>query len=415
MKSREMSHRKSNFELLRILAMLGIIMYHLVMHHTDYNRFALVHPENGSNFYHLDIIQIIYTFGQIGNTLFILITGYFLIKKSTINVVKPGAKLLNRSYLLAVVLLCLAYLFGRFHMPISTNINMHMALNGWWFIGYYIFIIVFAKFFLNDYLNSLDKKSYLNFIIILVILLSFMEFFNVLVNLKIQNFVIGISVYAIGGFIRLYNPLKNIRVLTLIFFIMVFMLIQVIQYKLNLNINIRQFYQNGNSVFVNSPFNNVLWSPSVLFLICSVLIFELFSRMKIGSISIINKLSAATFTVYLFHESTFFRGLHLKGNPLPNRLGLLKTVSTKVIADDPMQELIIPLDNPESWIPLKDFLNISQVFQDRGVKLGILYIVVLTLGIFIMGLLFEGVLLFINLLFKKIFYKDLKKLSKNLN
>lgn len=90
MKTKGVTQRESNFELLRIVAMLGIIMYHLVLHYIDYSRFALVNLDKGSNYYHLETIQIIYTFGQIGNTLFILITGYFLIKKSTVNVVKPG-------------------------------------------------------------------------------------------------------------------------------------------------------------------------------------------------------------------------------------------------------------------------------------------------------------------------------------
>ncbi|MGG5343658.1 acyltransferase family protein [Enterococcus sp. AZ192] len=414
MKTKGVTQRESNFELLRIVAMLGIIMYHLVLHYIDYSRFALVNLDKGSNYYHLETIQIIYTFGQIGNTLFILITGYFLIKKSTVNVVKPGGKLLNRSYLLSIVLLCVAYLLGRFHMPVSTSANMHMPLNGWWFIGYYIFIIVFAKFFLNEYLNKLDKQGYLNFIVIMLVLLSFSEIFNILTNLKIQNFAIGISVYAIGGFIRLYNPLKNVKTLTLLLFIIIFMLIQVIQYKLNLNVNIRQFYQNGNSMYVNSPFNNVLRSPSILFLICSVSIFELFRRIKIGNIRVINTLSAATFTVYLFHESHFFKSLQFKGNPLPNRLRLLRTVSTKVIAEDPTKEIIVPLDDPESWQSLKDFLNISQVFQERGVKIGLMYMILLTITIFIVGVFFEFLLQMINRGFRLIFSKDLNALKRSL-
>lgn len=299
-------------------------------------------------------------------------------------------------------------------MPVSTSANMHMPLNGWWFIGYYIFIIVFAKFFLNEYLNKLDKQGYLNFIVIMLVLLSFSEIFNILTNLKIQNFAIGISVYAIGGFIRLYNPLKNVKTLTLLLFIIIFMLIQVIQYKLNLNVNIRQFYQNGNSMYVNSPFNNVLRSPSILFLICSVSIFELFRRIKIGNIRVINTLSAATFTVYLFHESHFFKSLQFKGNPLPNRLRLLRTVSTKVIAEDPTKEIIVPLDDPESWQSLKDFLNISQVFQERGVKIGLMYMILLTITIFIVGVFFEFLLQMINRGFRLIFSKDLNALKRSL-
>lgn len=157
--------------------MLGIIMYHIVRYHIDYNRFALVSPDTGSNFYHLEVIQLFYTFGQLGNTLFILITGYFLITKKEINVIKAGSNLLLRAYLVAIVLLVASYLFVKFQLPISTTSNMHMLLKGWWFIGYYVFIIIFANYFLNNFLSRLDKKKYLTFIMVLLLLVSFAELF----------------------------------------------------------------------------------------------------------------------------------------------------------------------------------------------------------------------------------------------
>ncbi|OJG67391.1 hypothetical protein RV09_GL002607 [Enterococcus moraviensis] len=406
--------RESNFELLRIVAMVGIIAYHLVLHHMDYNRFALVNPEDGSNFYHLETIQIIYTFGQIGNTLFILITGYFLISKKNINVVKPGIKLLNRSYFLAIILLGLSFVFDRFDMPVSSNSNIHMALNGWWFIGYYIFIIVFAKYVLNDFLAGLTKRNYLNFLLVVTLLLSFTEFFNILTNLKVQNFAIGILVYSIGGFIRLYDPLKDVKATTLIICLLAFFFIQVIQYKVNLNISMRDFYKDPSMQFARSPFTNVLRSPSILFTLCSVSIFELVSRLKLGNNRLINAISATTFTVYLLHESSFFRGIQFKGIPLPNRLGILKDVSTKVLSDNPGKGSVVPIDNAESWINLKDYLNISQVFEDRGVKLGLFYMLILIVVIFALGILCEIFIKFINKVIKSLFYNDFIGMKRRL-
>jgi hypothetical protein len=415
MKEKRAKYRKSNFELLRILAMLGIIVYHLVLHHLDYNRFALIDETLGSNFYHLEIIQLFYTLGQIGNTLFILITGYFLIeRKEHINVVKSGTKLLNRSYFLAIILLGISYLLARLRLPFSSNSDIHMALNGWWFVGYYLFIIIFAKYVLNRFLNGLDKKAYLNFILSLTILLSFMEVFNVLTNLKIQNFVIGILIYSIGGFLRLYSPFKKVKLRIFLLFILGFTLIQVVQYKVNLQTNLRQFYNAPEGLFVSSPFTNILWSPSILFTMCSVCIFEVFNRIKIGSIRWINTLSAATFTVYLFHESSFFRKLHFQGLPLPNRLGVLKTVSTKILAEGPDKGTAVPLNNPEMWIDLKDFLNISQVLHERGLKTGVLYIILLTVGIFFLGIVCEFVIQLLNKIFKSIFVSDFMKIKRNL-
>lgn len=410
-----MSHpsngRKSNFELLRIFSMLGIIMYHIVRYHIDYNRFALVSPSTGSNFYHLEFIQLFYTFGQLGNTLFILITGYFLITKKEINVIKAGSNLLLRAYLVAIVLLVASYLFVKFQLPISTTSNMHMLLKGWWFIGYYVFIIIFANYFLNNFLSRLDKKKYLTFIMVLLLLVSFTELFNVSSNLRIQNLIIGILVYAIGGFIRLYNPLKDIKWLTLCLFLALFVLIQVFQYKVNLNTNMQLFYlDQPASGMASSPFNDVLWSPSLIFLTASLVIFELFQRLNIGSQPVINKISATTFTVYLLHESVFFRQAYFKSLPLPNRIGLLKEVSTKVTKQD-----ISVLNTPDSWLSLRDFLNISQVFQERGTMIGIAYMSFLTLIIFILGILMELLLQLIYKLFNLLFSKEIKKITQRLS
>lgn len=418
MKENRIQQRDSNFELLRIVAMVGIILYHLVRHHTDYNRFALINLETGASFQHLGIIQIFYTLGQLGNTLFILITGYFLIEKTEINVLRPGLKLLNRSYLLALILLAVAFLFDYFQLPYASNSDLHMALKGWWFVGYYLFIIVFAKFFLNKFLQGLDKQRYLQLILCGVILLSFMEVFDVFENLKLQNFAIGIVIYAIGGFIRRYNPFEKIRLLTLLLLIAAFVGIQLIQYQTKLDTNLQQFYLDyaldDTLLFVKSPFTNILWSPSILFLICSVTLFELFRRIKLGHNPFINGLSATTFSVYLFHESSFFKGLYFKGLPLPNRLDLLKETSTKILTEDPLNGTAVLLEDPQQWLNLKDFLNISQVFQERGNLVGVLYLLALTGAIFILGILCELVILAINKLFKTLFAKDYQGLKTGL-
>lgn len=54
---------------------------------------------------------------------------------------------------------------------------MHMFLKGWWFIGYYVFIIIYADFSLNNLLSLLDKKKHLTFIVVLLLLVSFAELF----------------------------------------------------------------------------------------------------------------------------------------------------------------------------------------------------------------------------------------------
>lgn len=405
--------RQSNFELLRIIAMMGIILYHLVLHHINYDRFALITTERGPNFWHLDIIQIFYTFGQIANTIFILITGYFLIDKKDINVIKPAGKLLNRTYMTVFILLGLAYLFNRFQYPIKTNMDIDMSLNGWWFIGYYIFVIVFAKYILNPFLQRLRKKDFFGFVVIFIILLGFMEIFDILDNLNMENLAIGISVYSVGAYLRLYEPLSKVRTWTLLLFLTSFFALEVIEYKVNTQ-RITQVFFNQESIdtFVNEPFTNTLWSSSVLFLLCSIVVFELFRRLPIGSIRWVNWLSKSVFTVYLFHESNFFRNLLVRGETLPTRLGILNKPATIIVNSGEEKGLEVVLKDPETWLELPDFLNISQVFQDRGAVVGTGYMLLLMVVIFLMGVLLDLVIRMLNGLLKKLFATDIRNLRQ---
>lgn len=230
-----------------------------------------------------------------------------------------------------------------------------------------------------------------------------------------DNLAIGIVVYSVGAFIGLYQPLKKVRVRSLFLFLVVFFLIQVIQYKVNLQMVTQDFVnKKAINVFYPDPFTNTLWPPSILFLMCSVTIFELFRRFKIGSIPLINRISASVFTVYLFHESDFFREMLVKGMTLPNRLGILKNPGNIIIKGGSEKGTALPLTDPETWLELPDFLNISQVFQERGVKLAVLYMFLLTLSIFVIGLLLDWVIQLLNWGFAKLFKKDLTGLQHQL-
>lgn len=66
----EKKERKSNFEILRILAMVLIISYHFVFH-SNYNYGAI----NAHDF----ILRTFWLFGEIGVNLFMLISGYFMV------------------------------------------------------------------------------------------------------------------------------------------------------------------------------------------------------------------------------------------------------------------------------------------------------------------------------------------------
>lgn len=88
--------RSSNFELLRILAMFLIINFHLTL-------YGVIHPiTQGSTEYFnhpavylkLFILYTVRPWGKIGVALFVIISGYFMVKKgSSVNLFSTAKKL----------------------------------------------------------------------------------------------------------------------------------------------------------------------------------------------------------------------------------------------------------------------------------------------------------------------------------
>ena len=65
--------RLSNFELLRVISMLGIVIFHM-FYHGNYN----VEIDSINNAF----IRYIQVLGEVGVNVFVLITGYFLSSKT---------------------------------------------------------------------------------------------------------------------------------------------------------------------------------------------------------------------------------------------------------------------------------------------------------------------------------------------
>ena len=69
--------RQSNIEILRIVAMLGIVAYHFVVH----SGLNLSGVELGINIYWLKFIRV---FGKVGIDVLVLISGFFLVQTDRI-------------------------------------------------------------------------------------------------------------------------------------------------------------------------------------------------------------------------------------------------------------------------------------------------------------------------------------------
>lgn len=310
----KMNKRNSNMELLRVLAMLMIVAHHIYCHCinvqlTDIRADGLFYSPMVSE--RLAVLALISPMGQIGNAVFILISGYFMAHKgSDIDLARTAKKLLFQLGFAAVVISIASiatYNNVTGHAVTLVDFNSFNSMS--WFVGYYFLIILFAKLFLNRFLDKLDRKGYAAFLIVLFALISFFWSRSVMANLAmgIEIIFTGVFLYSLGGFIRKYNPFEKIRVWVLVAIIVVINAVIYGNYYVAAVNNIQEFYAQGEEIFIHTIplYSDYQFVPIAL----GIVLFELFRRMKLPNSRVINYLGAATFMVYLTHDNEFVYSL----------------------------------------------------------------------------------------------------------
>lgn len=316
------STRQSNFELLRIVAMLMIIMFHIWQHGPlaqMTNSDSIARMDNGyfsyPHFYkRLLIFDAIRPLGMIGNGLFMMISGYFMIRKSHIDLLKVSKKLLLQLGFATIFLVVVSALYAHFG-PDTEGLSLvtFMAFNdSWWFIGYYFIIIVIAALFLNRFLIGLNRKKYLTFLLVLFALVQLGWIRGIAESLAVNlgTVMIGLFLYALGGYIHIYNPLRNVRTYVLFAVIAVTYLIVFISGYNNTVTQIGNYWLGGGEgSYIQNFFGwNNYEIDVMIFVPC---LFELFRRMRVFYSKVINFLGSSTLMIYLIHENEFFRNFYI--------------------------------------------------------------------------------------------------------
>ena len=315
--------RSSNFELLRIAAMLMIVMFHIFLHWpkaqlTDMNSIDFFGNGlfNRPEFYpQLWLIHAAMPLGPVGNGLFMMLSGYFLAPRERIDLARVSQKILMQLFFATVLLVIASAVFDSLY---NQDTGIYLALivsgefnNGWWFIGYYFVVIVIAALFLNKFLAGLEEKQYFTFLITLLAFVQFSWSGRLLDGLasELRTAGIGVFFYALGGFLHKYQPFKEIKTRSLLFVIALVNLFHLLSSYNVTRGNIESFIRNGgNGDFVQ--FIGELGNFDILVVILVVCLFEIFRRIRIPHSRIINFLGSSTFMIYLIHENAFFWSLY---------------------------------------------------------------------------------------------------------
>ena len=316
----EIKQRRSNLELLRIVAMLMIIAFHIYWHCVSGQ---LTDPDSmeqmGNGLFSVPLfykklllLTVFSSFGRAANVVFMTLTGYFMVAKGReIRLIPIAKKLLLEQGYAAVLLLITSLLVFR-RNPDScttlTEINLFNSMS--WYVGYYFLVMLLARLFLNRYLEKLERKQYRLFLFALLCMTQF-KWIIKLLNGVTGNLVIlvtGVFLYSLGGYIRRYRPFARVRTWAIFGVIAGIYALLFLSTYAGVQDRIQDYYREASTDPFIQYIPNV-GDNSIVAILLGLSLFELFRRIKMPCCRGINYLGGATFMIYLFHDNSFFYSL----------------------------------------------------------------------------------------------------------
>lgn len=297
--------RNSNYELMRIISMFLIVLYHTILHGGTIN--LAINPYCKEILHLLELITIVHV------NSFILVSGYF-----------QSEGKFKLSKLFELMLLCFFYkfviivLFQHFDIIslskgqiVKELFPIEIVQN--WYFKYYILLYLLSPF-INIGLKQLSKKNYIKLLGVMFFIFSIIPICTNGYGLENNGYTLYqfIYLYIVGAYLRKYPLDKEVifsklskwnwrLILLAIMFCMV--LFNFILYKcsfkfIGINSVIDElclYYRNYNMLYSNP-----------LIVIQSLAYFIFFGTFNFTS-NIINHISKITFGIYLIHDNNYVR------------------------------------------------------------------------------------------------------------
>ena len=284
--------RDSNFELLRMVSMLFIILHHL-MYHGGYR------PSQIFNFNSF-ILTLLESGGKLGVVLFVMITGYYKIKSKDSKFIKLiELELQVLFYSIGIFIVFMLFSNRGFTLKEIPKIFLPNISKVYWFFSSYFILFLFIPF-LNRLVDNISKREYIKLLVIgfiFLILIPSVVIYNRYINEGIYLFYY----YLLGGYIRLYADDIKSNICYLLGFIIFYLFIVIITMFMG-----KLSYSNNDLLSYVDVYSKL---GSVLILGASICLFIFFKGLKLGCNKIINVIASTTFGVYLFHEHIFMKEL----------------------------------------------------------------------------------------------------------
>lgn len=284
--------RNSNIELLRIISILMVVISHYSVHNCIENSLLPL----GINRFLLEIFSL----GNIGVILFVMITGYFMIEnKNEGRVIKLLVLYMQvLFYSLGVYLIFTLFGYEVFSIKELIKYMFPFIFCRYWFVNAYIILYLLSPF-INKFLNDLIKKDYLKYLLLLLVLFSILPTFTKM-NFYGNEIIQFILFYSLGAFFKKYpdNIFKNKKFnwLTLVISVILLLLSVVV-------IDMLENYYSFD--YIDSIY--FFSRNSSLAILFSVSFFNLFINKKMYYSKFINTLSSLVFGIYLLSDHNIVR------------------------------------------------------------------------------------------------------------
>lgn len=294
--------RNSNHELMRILSMFFIVLWHVIIAGN------LTNCSNPS-------VRMIYTLLQftiiVHVNSYVLLTGYYQ-SKSTFKQSKLW-KIINSAWFYRVVIMVLFSILGFISIDKVQIIKdiLPVGLDNYWFIKAYILLYCITPF-LNKFIKALDKKTYQKMLMVCFIIVCIIpnitggEFFAS-TGYTLYNFIF---LYFLGAYLRDY-PLDE-NYFFKIFSKKLFKIIMIAIFFGCVLLNNVLFYFQEQLSGVNGLFDLIasyintasLEYSNPIVIVQTVAYFSFFTTLKIKS-KAINYLSGLMLGIYFIHENNY--------------------------------------------------------------------------------------------------------------
>jgi hypothetical protein len=282
--------RNSNFEILRIIAILMITAYHYVVH-------GVADPSGGGGI----LLNVCSLWGKAGVNIFCLLTGYMLVCKPQIDyrrlkTVEFQVLFYTLTGLVAGYLTHHSIGFGNIIKSVFPVVFEH-----YWYVTAYVIVFLLSPY-LNKMIRNIEQKDFARLLIICFIVWSVIPFFTAREHsgLYWNQFIWFVVMYLTGAYIRLTNHRYSRRCYINAFWISSLLLV--------LSVVVIEWLAHYNARF--SPYITYFrWSNSPLVVITCFALMRIAAMSKQRSVGWINFVASLVFGIYLFQENVFYRDI----------------------------------------------------------------------------------------------------------